>query len=418
MKAAARLEKIVLEKKPSSTSSPLSQEDGEMKRLLVQWKYDQNVSQQHDTSSANLNHQSDPDLIQKPSSYQHQIVDRLEEMMGKNRRLPLVDIEDDFDDCPPQNTETVFQNVCYHHPLDLLVMWLMFCSLWGVQVLVYNNIYSIYYALQGDSFHFTVQRNAVFVSLFGVGNAAGRALAGFCVPIVQSRAQAVWSLMRISPALNVMGLLLFLVCRGAALCVPFVVVGIATGFTWGSTILCVKKIFTLPGQHYAFTFSAGAVGIACFCVGLFATVYESHGVKSEQDGRIHCIGSQCVNLSFGVAIVLNVFAVLSAHWIVKRIDLGELDTTLATRKNVTKQSVEHATNGGVPTSSTNDVVVQANENTNDDDDDDDDGGIDAYSRGIGGTSSSSDSPPRGKAAQFSPVESEVRNFTKKFSPSA
>jgi hypothetical protein len=280
---------------------------------------------------------------------------------------------------PPQNTETTTQNL-YNHTVDFVAMWFMFFCLWGTTVAIYSNVYSIFYSLQDPekNFGFSSARNAVLSSCFGVGNSAGRALAGLSIPLIQGRAQPVYSLLRISPLFMIFGLMFFLVTKGIGLAIPFVITGVATGFTWGSTIVFSKKIFANPASAYAFFYTAGIAGIAVFNIGMFSAVYSNAADKQQNQQqqqnfnnntnghnnnnnfffsfdeneenhnnfttttttispttssseRKHYLGLECIELSIWISILANVIAVICAEFVIYRIDRGNVDTVLTTK---------------------------------------------------------------------------------------
>lgn len=365
------------------------------------------ASKGDDVDDANSSNNNNEESEQSSSSLIERLIHMIDDakVHGKSRRLPLIDITDDFlesdeqtfgseqqmqqsQNYPQQNRESLFDNA-RRRPLDLLLLLLEFTLLWGGTVLVYNNIASIYRALAGDSFAFSVNRNAVFVSVFGIGNAVGRAWGGLVVGLHNGRAQPLHVLLRTPPIVLMIGMALFLVCRGVGLALPFVLCGLATGFTWSSIVQIVKRNFAFAGSLYSLLYVAGASGTVLFSFLLFPAVVDAHfsssfagnasaaattdtagtdtttmsammsststtssvpttnsnsnsgsGTTATTTNNNNCVGLECVEISMLVGILSCIVAYVLAEIIIWRVDNGAWDSDLGPRLAADEQIVE------------------------------------------------------------------------------
>lgn len=212
-----------------------------------------------------------------------------------------------------------------HHSLwvnlqhrEVWLMWYVCLAVWGAMTVVSSNSSQIYQALAIDGFSLTV--NTVFVSIYGVASAIGRILVGVAQPIMERRRIPVTTFFWVAPVLNVIGLPLFLVLPAAALFVPFFVVGLATGVSWGSTVLIVTALFTSHncGKHYSWLYTAGMLSPLLFNMALFAPVYDHY---SAVQGRVEdhtCSGVVCLWVPLVVCTVVNAFAFPAALYFSRR----------------------------------------------------------------------------------------------------
>lgn len=317
-------------------------------------------------------------------TYQERFVRALEGMIHESKTMetswrPLVDFEDEYEENVAMCRETIFQNMC-KRPLELLLLWGLCFGLWGSSTMIYSNVASLYSALQGD-YTFSTARNAVFVAIFGVGNAVGRAIAGLMLPLLQGRAQTVWQLLRVSPVTLILGLLLFVVARGAALLLGFLFCGLATGFSWGITICVAKRLFANSGQSYSFLYTAAIAGVLFFVLFLFPYEYNRHAELQAQERNTvtsdnissttttasmttsmtttsmnesvspsnsssggsqqkHCRGFECVELSLYIVILFNALAIVCAEIFIRRVDAGAMDSGLSPLPDTAQVIVE------------------------------------------------------------------------------
>jgi MFS family permease len=206
--------------------------------------------------------------------------------------------------------------------VDMWLLWLVCFCTWGAMAMVNSNSELIYRAIAGDDF--TKVRNAVNVSIFGIASALGRVAVGAALPHLQARGHEVWRLTPAGPALMVLALPLFLALPAAAVAVCFFLVGLATGVAWGTIVLVITRLFSRPGMHYNFLYTAGMLTPFAFNLGLFSPVFEAESNRQGQEDHSDCRGTGCIDVSIVVATVLNVFATAIAVVFARRQDGGAL----------------------------------------------------------------------------------------------
>jgi MFS family permease len=219
-----------------------------------------------------------------------------------------------------KNTSGLMENV--RRP-ELWLMWYVSFATWGAMTMVNSNVPQIYRAVVGPA-NFENTRNAVFVSLFGTGSALGRIAVGLAKPRMDARGKAVWWQYPFSPLVMALSLPLFLILPGQALVLPFFLIGLATGITWGASLLIIKRLFVEAGRHYNFLYTAGMGTPLFFNLWLFSSVYESHSREQHQPKLSECDGVACIGLSIGIATMMNVFAIPVAFLFAWRMDKGTL----------------------------------------------------------------------------------------------
>ncbi|RNE95969.1 hypothetical protein TraAM80_10031 [Trypanosoma rangeli] len=214
------------------------------------------------------------------------------------------------------NSKSLWYNLRHR---EMWLMWYVCLASWSSATLVSTNSSQIYEAMDFNGYSSTV--NVVFVSIYGVASAMGRVSVGIAHPFLLSKRIPVPSFICIAPLLNVIGLPLFLAMPKNALAIPFFVVGLATGVSWGSTVLIIKSLFASNncGKHYSILFTAGIVSPFIFNVGIFGPIYDYY---SKQQGRWEtrkCEGRSCIWIPLVVCAIANVIALPLAIYFVIRV---------------------------------------------------------------------------------------------------
>lgn len=201
---------------------------------------------------------------------------------------------------------------------ELWMVWFVCLGAWGCMTVVSTNSPLIYHAIAGDSFSLTV--NTVFVSIYGVASALGRIAVGGLYPYMARRRIPVSAMLPLAPLLNVVGLPLFLIAPAQLLFVPFFVVGLGVGFSWGSTVLIVTALFTTTncGKHYSFLYTAGMLSPLLFNMALFAPIYDHYKMQQPADDNEYCNGVHCIATALMVCMAVNLLAVPVAYLFYKR----------------------------------------------------------------------------------------------------
>jgi hypothetical protein len=197
--------------------------------------------------------------------------------------------------------------------LELMLMWVVSFGVWGTTTLITGNSSQIYQSLDYDGYKETT--NAVYVSIFGVASALGRVAVGALQPMLLARRRHVVTLFPIAPLINTVALPLFFLVPSGALIVPFFLCGLATGCTWGSTVLIIKSLFhhSSCGKHYNVLYTAGMLTPIVMNIALFGPVYDSHSRAQGLDALHSCRGSACVLAPMMVSLGLNVVAFCAAY---------------------------------------------------------------------------------------------------------
>jgi MFS family permease len=219
---------------------------------------------------------------------------------------------------------------------EMALMWLVSFAVWGATTIVSGNSSQIYQALDFNDYNDST--NTVYVSIYGVASAVGRIIVGFLQPVVEKR-RHISLLFPIAPVINMVALPLFLVISPKALILPFFLVGLATGVTWGSTVLIVKSLFVPEncGKHYNILYTAGMLTPIVMNVGIFGPLYdrESHGQGREDTHA--CEGIVCIQWALVVSIALNVAAFPCAIFFYRRVTSRggiHLDSSRVTEVNI------------------------------------------------------------------------------------
>lgn len=223
---------------------------------------------------------------------------------------PSVAGEDSQEGLGMLNDKTLWENLRH---CELWLLWFVCFGAWSAMTVVSSNSTHIYQSIARGSFSLTV--NTVFVSIYGVASALGRILVGALYPRMAQLRIHVAALLLVAPLLNAIGLLLFLVSSDRVLFVPFFVVGLAVGFSWGSTVLTVTSVFTPSncGKHYSFLYTAGMLSPIIFNMALFGPVYDHYQAKQGHEKDGFCEGVVCIAVPLVVCMVVNMFAVMSAY---------------------------------------------------------------------------------------------------------
>jgi len=203
--------------------------------------------------------------------------------------------------------------------LNLALMWVVSFGVWGTTTLISSNSSQIYQALDFDDYKSTT--NVVYVSIFGVASASGRLFVGGIQPWLLSERRHVVTLFPIAPIINIVALPLFFLLPPKALILPFFLTGLATGCTWGSTVLIIKSLFhpKNTGVHYNVLYTAGMLAPLVMNLGLFGPIFDRQS-KIQGHYKDHsCNGTVCVMIPLMVSLGLNVIAFIAAYAFYRRI---------------------------------------------------------------------------------------------------
>ncbi|KPI84764.1 hypothetical protein ABL78_6182 [Leptomonas seymouri] len=213
------------------------------------------------------------------------------------------------------NDESLWVNVQHR---EVWLLWIVCFGAWSAMTVVSSNSSQIYQALAYDSFSLTV--NTVFVSVYGAASAVGRIIVGFLHPRLARRHIPISVLLPFAPLLNIVGLPLFLIAPARMLFLPFFVVGLGVGFSWGSTVLIITSLFTRNncGKHYSFLYTAGMLSPLIFNMALFGPVYDHYREVQGHGSDGSCEGVVCIAAPMLVCTALNVIAAPLGYIFFKR----------------------------------------------------------------------------------------------------
>jgi MFS family permease len=213
------------------------------------------------------------------------------------------------------NDRSLWENMRHR---ELWLLWFVCFGAWSAMTVVSSNSSQIYQALAYDSFSFTV--NTVFVSIYGVASAVGRIIVGVLHPWMMRRRIPTSALLPLAPLLNIAGLPLFLVAPASILFIPFFIVGLGVGFSWGSTVLIITSFFTSNncGKHYSFLYTAGMLSPLIFNMALFGPLYDHYGELQNHGSPGPCRGVVCIATPILVCTALNLVAAPLAYKFFKR----------------------------------------------------------------------------------------------------
>ncbi|ESL05195.1 hypothetical protein TRSC58_07175 [Trypanosoma rangeli SC58] len=214
------------------------------------------------------------------------------------------------------NSKSLWYNLCHR---EMWLMWYVCLSSWSSATLVSTNSSQIYEAMDFNGYSSTV--NVVFVSIYGVASALGRVAVGIAHPVLLSKRIPVPSLMCVAPLLNVIGLPLFLAMPKKTLAIPFFIVGLATGVSWGGTVLVIKCLFAPSncGKHYSILYTAGIVSPLIFNVGLFGPIYDFYSKQQGYWATRKCEGPSCIWIPLVICAIVNAIALPLAIYFVIRV---------------------------------------------------------------------------------------------------
>ncbi|RNF22993.1 hypothetical protein TcG_01920 [Trypanosoma cruzi] len=208
---------------------------------------------------------------------------------------------------------------------ELWLMWYVCLASWSSATLVSTNSSQIYESM--DFYGYSPTVNVVLVSIYGVASAIGRVFIGLAHPILVRKKIPVSSFFCIAPVLNVIGLPLFLAMKRGSLAIPFFVVGLATGVSWGSTILIIKGLFAPNncGKHYSALYTAGIISPLIFNVGLFGPIYDFYSKRQGLWETRQCEGRVCIWIPLVICAIVNAIALpLSVYFVTRVVKRGGL----------------------------------------------------------------------------------------------
>jgi hypothetical protein len=205
------------------------------------------------------------------------------------------------------------------HMMDLKLMWLVSFAVWGTGTVVSANSSQIYQSL--DFSGYTSALDSVYVSIYGVASAVGRVGVGFGDGYLKRRGRNVVRLFPIAPCINAVSIPLFFLLPAEGLIVAFFLSGLATGVTWGSTVLIIKSLFAPNncGKHYNVLYTAGMLTPLLMNVALFGPLYDKQSQEQGRDATHTCSGSVCVQVPLLLSLVLNVAAIPCALLFARRV---------------------------------------------------------------------------------------------------
>ncbi|ORC88473.1 uncharacterized protein TM35_000161110 [Trypanosoma theileri] len=201
---------------------------------------------------------------------------------------------------------------------EMWLMWYVCLASWSSATVVSTNSSQIYEAMDFEGYSSTL--NVVFVSIYGVASAMGRVAVGVAHPFLLRRKIPVSLLFCIAPVLNFIGLPLFLGMPRNALVIPFFIVGLATGVSWGSTILIIKGLFAPDncGKHYSALYTAGIVSPLIFNVALFGPIFDYHSREQGLWETKQCKGRVCIWIPLVACAIVNLIALpLSIYFLLR-----------------------------------------------------------------------------------------------------
>lgn len=213
-----------------------------------------------------------------------------------------------------RNSKTLWENL---RKRDIWLLWLSCFASWSAMTLVSSNSSQIYLSVTKGTFNNLL--NAVYVSVFGVGGAVGRIGVGLLQPVLDRRNVPIAVFTFAAPFVNVIGLPLFLFIPKALLFLPYFLVGLSSGISWGSTILVVTSLFVERncGKHYSFLYTAGMLSPVVFNTILFGPLYDYYGATQHQQGH-SCEGILCIWAPIAVCFLLNLLVVPTSLYFVRR----------------------------------------------------------------------------------------------------
>ncbi|CUM57965.1 nodulin-like protein, putative [Bodo saltans] len=208
---------------------------------------------------------------------------------------------------------------CNLHMLDLRLMWLVSFAVWGSGTVVSANSSQIYQSLDFDGY--TSALDSVYVSIYGVASAIGRVGVGFGDGYLKDRGLNVVRLFPIAPCINALSIPLFFVLPAKGLIIAFFLSGLATGVTWGSTVLIIKSLFAPNncGKHYNVLYTAGMLTPLIMNVALFGPLYDQQSRAQGREADHTCSGSVCVEVPLLLSLALNVAAIPCALLFARRV---------------------------------------------------------------------------------------------------
>lgn len=211
------------------------------------------------------------------------------------------------------NNKTLLHNL---KQKDLWFLWFTCFASWSSMTLISSNCSQIYQALSYGDFDSII--NAVYVSVFGVASAFGRIIVGFVHPFLQKQGVAITLLCSGAPLLNCLGLPLFLLLPVSFLFIPFFFVGLATGVSWGSTILVVTTLYAPShcGKHYSFLYTAGMLSPIVFNLALFGPFYDYYSAQQGDSGV--CRGVKCIFIPIIFCFFINLISFPASCILIKR----------------------------------------------------------------------------------------------------
>lgn len=213
------------------------------------------------------------------------------------------------------NGHSLWENM---HHRDLWMLWFVCFAAWSTMTLVFSNSGQIYQSLAVDKFSLVI--NSVYVSLLGTGSALGRIAVGLVLPILQQRHIPLTFLLLFAPIFNVGGLLMFLVAPLSLLFLPFCLIGLATGVSWGITVLVITNLFEPNncGKHYSMLYTAGMLSPLVFDTGMFGPIYDYYSAQQHRTEDHTCHGVVCIYIPLIVCTAINFIAVFVGYFFMIR----------------------------------------------------------------------------------------------------
>lgn len=196
----------------------------------------------------------------------------------------------EFPDSFKINRQSLRRNVL---TLDIWLLWFVCFASWGAMTLISANCSQIYQAVSNGTF--SPNLNAANVSVFGAAGSLGRIAVGVVHPFLKRNRIVISALCSVPPLLNVVGLPLFLIVPSSLIFIPFLITGVASGISWGSTILIVTTFYDSNNcaKHYSFLYTAGMVSPIIFNTLLFGPMYDYYG-KVQANANSRCDGVICI----------------------------------------------------------------------------------------------------------------------------
>ncbi|KEG13423.1 hypothetical protein DQ04_01011060 [Trypanosoma grayi] len=200
---------------------------------------------------------------------------------------------------------------------DLWVIFFVGFCVEGAELVINDNIPQVYKAI--DSI-FDERRNALYVSLHGLGSGFGRILMSLYEVYTQRGQIEQRTLITTSyffaPVLMIVEYILFLTVPPDGLAVPFFLNGFANGCYAASIVLTVRTLYCCDvAKHYNLMSVATMLSILILNRFTFGELYDHHANAGHGGVDGSCHGRVCVREIFLIMLALTVVGLLLTGWL-------------------------------------------------------------------------------------------------------